>query len=550
MVNPATDSQFSRRPSSNTSPSGDIAPQRAACERCRGQKLRCTRPYDSQAACNRCERAGAQCIVNPALRTSRSIRLEPSSLQQKPLKEPPDRSSTNSVPNDLPLQASESFDDVSLPLLAASAPSPQLLTDSAQQICMNPYDGVVQDQDQDQDPDPYDAELFGMVPLFGGEADGTFGGCPPSPRSMNLLNTSCESYMTCINLQQGAHTRPLDPTSTTGHLEPFQLEPTSTENTAVNKTRLAISGSTDVGEVPLEQLSRLNLEFHRQWSHTKIMAMSFQGPEGTLNVSPSPDLDSLLPVSLLIRGLRKFQDLVQDGSAFANSQVSSRGAQARSNLTGLETWSGLDDDIRPPKRPRASCSTTSGTSRNFEMPVSPRSVTALAQSPTTSLSDAFHSYAGQRLLVKTHDQKHVAHSLDMPTRTLLITCYVNLTRFCRRVFHNLRQCLLTLDQKMILSRLPDLVVGGVSLHQDGPLQISVLIQVVSGMLDAINTGLGNSKEYGILGGNSRQGDTSGRVGEKSPTLNLMESVMREEEMSKVQDASGGESRLCKKSFGS
>ncbi|KAL8699268.1 MAG: hypothetical protein Q9224_001488 [Gallowayella concinna] len=536
MVNPSADSQFSRRPSSDTSPSSDIAPQRAACERCRGQKLRCTRTCDSRAACNRCERAGAQCIVNPALRTGRPIRLEPSFSQQKSPNEHPDRSGTSSVPNELPPQITEPFDDVCLPLSAVSAPSPPVPMDSAQQICMNSYEGLVQDQDH------YGAELFGMVSLFGEEAEGTFGGCPPSPRSMELLKASSESYMTCINLQNGAHTRPLDPTSTTGHQDPFQLEPTSAQNPASTKTRLGVPGSTDICEVPLEQLSRLNLEFYRYWSRSKIMAVSTQGSDSTLNGSSSPDLDSLLPISLLIHGLHKFQDLVQECSAFANSHISTRHAQARATVTGLETCSGLDDDIRPPKRPRTRCSTTLGTSRScrsFETPGSPCSMTTWMQSPATSLSDASHPYAGPRTLAKTHDRGHLAHSLDMPTRMLLVTCYVNLTRFCRRVFHNIRRCLLTLDQETILSRLPDLVVGGVSLQQDGPLQILVLIQIVSGMMDAISTGLGYPKEYRILTGSFQCGDTSSRVSEKSPTPNLMELVMKEEEMCKAQDASGG-----------
>lgn len=122
---------------------------------------------------------------------------------------------------------------------------------------------------------------------------------------------------------------------------------------------------------------------------------------------------------------------------------------------------------------------------------------------------------------------------------LLITCYVNLTRFCRSVFHNIRQCLLTLDQEIIFARLPDLVIGGVSLQQDGLLQVLVLIQVVSGMLDATSTSLGYSKDYRILTGSLQQRDTSSMVSEKSTTPKLMELVMKEDGMSKVQDASGG-----------
>ncbi|KAI4283008.1 MAG: hypothetical protein L6R38_002492 [Xanthoria sp. 2 TBL-2021] len=528
MANPPADRHLSGRLASDPSSGTEIALQRAACERCRGQKLRCTRTYDSRAACNRCERAGAQCIVNPVLRMGRPLRLEPSSSQQKPPNEHPERSGTSSASNEWPPQTSGSFDDVCLPLSAPSAPSPPQPVHSAQPLCMNSQNGLAHDLAQD------DVDLFGMVSFFGEDTEGTFGASPPTPRSIDLLKPSPESYMTCINLQHGAYTRPLDPTSPTGHQDQFENELPSAQSTAPTQNRSGMSSSTDMCGFPLEQLSRLNLEFHRQWSQTKVMA------NGTPRASSSQDLDSLLPISLLIRGLHRFQDLLQECSAFASSNVSPARAQRGSNLTGWEAWSGLDDDVRPPKRPRASCSASSGTSRSFETPTSPSSLTTLTQSsPAISLSDASRPYGGPKSLGGTSDRKHVARPLDMPTGMLLITCYINLTRFCRSVFHNIRQCLLTLDQEIIFARLPDLAIGGVSLQQDGLLQILVLIQVVSGMLDTISTSLGYSKDYRILTGSLQQRDTSSIVSEISTTPKLMESVMREDEMSKVQDASGG-----------
>ncbi|KAL8908395.1 MAG: hypothetical protein Q9207_000814 [Kuettlingeria erythrocarpa] len=148
-----------------------------------------------------------------------------------------------------------------------------------------------------------------------------------------------------------------------------------------------------------------------------------------------------------------------------------------------------------------------------------------------SFLKSYHSLraanVGLRSLATTRDKKHVARALDMPTGMLLITCYVNLTRFCRS------------DQEIIFARLPDLVIAGVSLQQDGLLQILVLIQVVSGMLDALGTSLGYLNDYRILTGSLHQRDTSSTVSEKSTTPKLTDLVMNEDEMSKVQDASGG-----------
>ncbi|KAI4143102.1 MAG: hypothetical protein L6R39_004697 [Caloplaca ligustica] len=267
------------------------------------------------------------------------------------------------------------------------------------------------------------------------------------------------------------------------------------------------------------------------------MTESTSATNGALSASPSQDLDFLLPIGFLISGLQKFQGLLQECSTCSHAPTTR--APGRFPLTGWEALSGFDDDVRPLKRHRASFSSSSGNSRGFTTPISPKSLTTLTQSPVTSLSDTSYPYGRPRVALEKHDRKHIAHALDMPTRMLLITCYVNLTRFCRRVFHNIRQCLLSLDQGIIFARLPDLLIGGVSLQQDGPLRILVLIQVVSRMLNAISTALGYSKEYSILAGSLQQGDISSTLSEKSTTPNLMESVMEEEELSNVQDASGG-----------
>ncbi|KAL9034432.1 MAG: hypothetical protein Q9180_005413 [Flavoplaca navasiana] len=527
MADPPADSHPSGRTASDPWSVTEIAPHRAACERCRGQKLRCTRTYDSRAACNRCERAGAQCIVNPVLRMGRPLRLEPSSSHQKSPNEPPERSGTSSASKEWPPPTSGAFDDVCLPLSAPNASSPLQSMQSVQPMHMSSQNDLAQD----------DVDLFGVVSFFGEDAEATFGACPPTPSSIDMLKPSSEPYSTCINLQRGSHTRSLDPTSTTGHGDQFQTELPSGQSTALTQNHSDICNSIDMRAFPLEQISRLNLEFHRHWSQTKVMTVPC---DGTPRASSSPDLDSSLPFNLLIRGLHKFQDLLQECSASTNSNASPAHAQREFSLTSLDAFSGLDSAIRPPKRPRASCVSSSGTNGSFETPKSPSSLTHPTQPMAPiSLSNATHPYGGPTPLARTRDRKYVSRAMDMPTGMLLITCYINLTRFCRSVFHNIRQCLLTLDQEIIFARLPDLVIGGLSLQQDGLLQILVLIQVVSGILDAISTSLGYSKDYRILTGSLQQRDTSSTSSENSTTPKLTDSGIKEDEMSKVQDASGG-----------
>ncbi|KAI4143101.1 MAG: hypothetical protein L6R39_004696 [Caloplaca ligustica] len=236
MVNSHLDPQLSGRHSSDTSATIGTAPQRAACERCRGQKLRCTRAYDAQAACNRCERAGAQCIVSPVLRVGRPIRLDPSSSRQQPSNDERDRSGASRAPHELPPQTSRGLDDMCLPLSAPNAPSPQTPTNSAHQKYMNANDGFAQDLDL------HDADLFGLVSLSGEEGEGTFDGSTPSPVTIDLSQPPSDSYMTCLNLQGGIDDLPLDPALTAGHQKQAQNGPFSSQKTVSTEICSEIHG--------------------------------------------------------------------------------------------------------------------------------------------------------------------------------------------------------------------------------------------------------------------------------------------------------------------
>ncbi|KAB5576159.1 hypothetical protein GE09DRAFT_1265753 [Coniochaeta sp. 2T2.1] len=57
-------------------PSRKERPQQLACDRCRGQKLRCIRTPDPNAPCERCQKAGATCIVDSSVRMGRPRRTD------------------------------------------------------------------------------------------------------------------------------------------------------------------------------------------------------------------------------------------------------------------------------------------------------------------------------------------------------------------------------------------------------------------------------------------------------------------------------------------
>ena len=268
------------------------------------------------------------------------------------------------------------------------------------------------------------------------------------------------------------------------------------------------------------------------------MSDSTLASAGKLSASYSHgDLDSLLPIGFMIRGLQQFQEFIHSSSTLNTEQTyTSMNGPSQTNWESLATFS---DHSRPPKRSRTSFSSKPVNSRGYNSPNSSGGLTAWTGSFNTSLSDMGHTSNGIRAMLNNQERKTVSSSMDLPMQVLLIACHLNLTRFCCRVLHNIRQCLLSFDQEVIFARLSDLLIGGVSLDQDGHLQLFVFIQVVSHMLDAISAALGYSKEYSILAGKLQQGDFPSMLAEKVTTPKLMESVMKEEEQSRSQDSCGG-----------
>ena len=524
MVNSVSNAEPLGRNPTSTSSIGMA--QRSACDRCRGQKLRCTRNYDTQASCNRCERVGAQCIVGLLPRMGRPVRLDTSTEGPRARL---DIADAPTAPTESHSQPSNGLND----LYSTFAPENQHQADSVHQSCIGTYEMPISDLEQ------HDADVFGFVSFSGGDGGIASDASPPSPLGVDPSKLSSASNPSFLGAQNGASLHPLDPALTSGPQESAQDAAPSIQGAVSTKGHSFDRNPPNTCQVSLDQLSRLNLELHRHLNHTKMIKDLNSAQVCISCASCFQDLDSLLPIGLMIRKLQNFQDLLNYSSNLGHAP-SSR-TTCRSTLTSRETSSAFDDDARAAKRLRSSHSSSSGDSRNFSSPVSPDIFSNWTQSSTISVPDTSQPFREPRATLESRDRKPIIHALDLPTRMLFITCYITLTRFCRRVVSNIRQCLVTFDQEIIFARLSDLLISGVSLEQDGHLQIFVLIEVVSRMLDVISAGLGYSKEYSILAGNSRQrqGDFSSTLSDKATVPNLMEYVMKEEELSEAQDVSGG-----------
>lgn len=457
----------------------------------------------------------------------RPVRLDTST--QRP-RERSDIVDAPTAPAETHSQPSKGLNDFYLP----TALETQQQADTVHQSCIGTYDMTVSDLEQ------HDADFLGFVSFSGGDGEIASNASSSSPLGLDPSNPSklsSASHPSCLDAPNGVTLHPLDPALTSGSQEPAQNAAPSTHSAVSAKCQFFDEYTLDTCQVSLDQLSRLNLELHRHLNQTRVVKDLNSAQACISSGSFAQNLDSLLPIGSMIRKLQKFQDLLDCSSTLGHAPSSHM--MCRSSLTPRESSSAIDDNNRSSKRLCASHSSSTRDSRGFSSPVSPDMLTDWTRSSSISVSDASQPFSGPRAMLKNRDQKQIIYTLDLPTRMLFVTCYINLTRFCRRVMSNIRQCLVTFDQEIIFARLSDLLISGVSLEQDGHLQIFVLIEIISRMLDAISAGLGYSKEYSILAGNSRQGDLGSKLSDEATTPNLMESVMKEEELSKAQDVSGG-----------
>ena len=517
MVNTPSASEASGR--NLISPSTIGMAQRSACDRCRGQKLRCTRDVDTQASCNRCERVGAQCIVGLLPRMGRPARLD--TATQGPRERPGgvDLPTASTVAR---AQASSQLNELGSP----SAPESQHQQESMDHSYISTFDVQFPDIPF-PDLEQHDADVFGLISFSASDGEIVSNASRPALIDVDHSKISSVSNLSSPSSQSRASEHPLDPGLTSGAQVPAPVAAPSAHHTVSTTSESFDHVPPNICQVPLDQLSRLNLELHRHLSQTKV-AKDLEPANACISIALCPqDLDSLLPIGLMIKNLQNFQNLLDYNSTLG-----------RTTLTSREITSAFDDDARAAKRLRIRQSSSIDQSRGFSSPVSPNG-SAWTQSSTMPAPDGSPPLSELKGTLTRRDRKQIIDALDLPTRMLFLTCHINLTRFCRRVVSNIRQCLVSFDQEIIFARLSDLLISGVSLEQDGRLQIFVLIEVISRMLDVISAGLGYSKEYSTLASNPRQRDLGSTLSDNATTPSLMELVMKEEERSGAQDISGG-----------
>ncbi|EEP78961.1 predicted protein [Uncinocarpus reesii 1704] len=451
-------------------------PKRLACERCRGQKLRCIRNRVNQLSCNRCERAGAVCITKPSMRMGRPGR---SDSQRKGNIANRKRRQSHSVPS----QQFQDFGPVSekrsssgtcynspahdgstagMQNITGSRPAfaSHLLAADVQEMPENdfvpfPFVGEGENNDQEQEPMSwlsYNAVEMN-IPPFVDKFDCFRHSLGPSGDNNlpNMIHVGPESSPSSNRTSDSGFQNIV---SDLTHLDTG----TVAENEGISRRE-----TDDLYNESVERLARLDMDIRQ---HLKVDRTGNQ-PSNEHNSMEIFPPEPTLPISHVLRGLQELQDLLQNlmnvrnARSIYGSTSNHSGLNLRGNETSGQSPAGSTHSL-------ATLSVSSSSSGDSLLPI-------LVNTSRSSGSSTWQTRQ---------------HHLDTPTCLLMLVCYVDLVRLCRVVFSSICYYLVASNHRAISIALSDIQISGVSLQGDQNLQILILVQVVVRMLDCIGEMLG------------------------------------------------------------
>lgn len=403
----------------------------AACERCRGQKLRCIR---TPKGCERCQKTGAVCIVDPNVRMGRPQRGDTA----KERRERQDK--VTSPPESGPISQSGLSDTVDW--TSETNENMWLAYDFDERKDINQARG--QDIHRDQ-------ELFDVV-LQNNMSDDQF--------ASTSASVSDDWYDTGFDQ---AFLQPSSTSTTAYSVEPspfISIEPpTLTKETKKRNSQSSDSSkpSSTSSQSLIERVTSLNLDLHQQ----SIIAGQIVDEFGNIDPDMIDPLhkDNRLSfaVDSMTQGLQNFHSLLLEIINTANGTTfSSESASPHVNRPPIQQQQSPSRFLAPPSR---SC--------------------------VPSLFCFREGNSSQQ------QSKNNATGIDLPTSLMIISCHIHLIRLCRHVFAGIRAALSSKDQhQQALLVLSSCQVGGVSISHDSDLKLLILIQVVARLINKIGVLLG------------------------------------------------------------
>jgi hypothetical protein len=418
--------------------------QQLACDRCRGQKLRCIRSTNPRAPCGRCQKAGATCIIDSRVRMGRPRRTD--NVQ-------PGESSGSSRNPSQPTRSPP------LPTTSSQTTTSVDLTPSSDAWLVHDLDGTPIDPTLRgvtvQYLDSFDFALPGEATL---EDDSV--GIPIEHYLNPTLDLSSGQSIPALTEDEGAAIDTTEPLNDYSRFPPMRQE-------------------------TIQELSDLNMQLTRQLGAVKSTANKYTNVHpglGLTALAKSPDENRTLcdAVVFMIHGLQTYHRLLVEilGS------------------TG-PTHSAMYDSHDNPKSSTVSTSLLSPIEGIDSEDSRGRMSEATGRPPRKRL----RSDSSAEITV-LHDSSHSAN-LDMPTSLLLLSCHTNLIYLCRDAFAAIRVALLTTHRQINLFTISFLNIVDLSIPSDPDLQIIVLIQAVIRMIDRIGRLLGYPDDCEVDSGGER-----------------------------------------------
>ena len=518
-----------------TSPGNEV--RQLACDRCRGQKLRCVRGAAGySASCVRCLRAGATCITSKPRRMGRPTRSDPSRREKSTVSVTDDgilgvtsetwttlspNTSSNdgaSVGNSVPHSVRCDFQGwqaQTLELAQCNSPDHQGVP-----TLTWPWEGPDRSDFYTDSPDAGNAEVNAFV-------IGLRTSTSPGP-GQSTLHTDAAVPRSSEHIRVRSSDNAPDLQETLGNdvIEGQRQTPTQSDK----------SGREDC----VQQLSELNMRLHRLLQQFQsaprpmcLSALAYGTGAGAGRIDTESNHYDSNHIGDIFNGSERFLKIL---SVFFSCPHHTHTATSSSSGSN-ESWSdyfdhGLDH-VHVGNDRLCLGSSTINAFIGCESPLPGSS--SLSSSATPGLSPAATNKPAMSLCPTKPDVSIIL---------LILNCYIYIIRIYNLIFSQIHRSLLPIlsGHRPSLPVLPGLQINGFPL-QSGNLQVTILVQVAVHMVSRVEKALGLPREYCI----DRDDNRSRGILSDLELTELFRMVIRQEDCGNHQDGGGG-SRSLKEHF--
>ncbi|KAI0013520.1 hypothetical protein F4779DRAFT_399868 [Xylariaceae sp. FL0662B] len=466
--------------------------RRSACDRCRGQKLRCLREQPDQERCDRCLRADAQCLTTPTfiMRSRSGDDLAAATRKRQRREKQP-------TPSDPYACIGTSIS----PSTGPAMPTSSIAT--------------LADLSQAWDPSAYNVEL-------GGNFD-------------DMLSSLDYASVADTQTRPSFNSNQEDPSHAIPPIHQFDI-PSASSGETPSRQDTDRNGRETMGIALGDAIRSQNQSsrprdatFAESCTHrlsdininlvTQLSRISQGPPTVTLDMlisrTDESDLSTTSPVDDILNGTRGFIDILE-----VLTQRSRSVASSSSSGDGIYGFEGPLATETPERHMENS---SNHGARSF--------------SPTpASLFSSSSSSSGQM----ASSEPNVAS--DVTTLLLILSCYVHVLRLYVVLFTHIHQFLQEIadSDEPTLCAIPDLGFGNFPL-QSGNLQATMFIQISTSLFERIESLLGLPHELRVT---IRGGKREGLLSEEDFT-EVIKAVLSRDESGRPENGKGGVKLLRK-----